>query len=127
MPDEKFMTASPDIYSILKDNAKHNRQNMTLAECVMWDCIKSKFPHCHFRRQHIIGDYIVDFVCLSQRLIVEVDGEYHNTAQQRCLDSQRTEFLTGKGFRVVRFTNQQVLNQINDVIAGIERFLDDSV
>ena len=127
MPDEKFMTASPDIYTILRDNAKHNRRNMTLAESVLWDSLRSKFPHCHFRRQHAIGDYIVDFVCLSHQLIVEVDGEYHNTAEQRNLDQQRTDFLTDKGFRVVRFTNQQVLNQINDVIAEIARFFDDCI
>lgn len=127
MPDEKFMTASPDIYTILRDNAKCNRRNMTLAESVLWDSLRQKFPYCHFRRQHAIGDYIVDFVCLSQQLIVEVDGEYHNSAEQRCLDNLRTDFLTGKGFRIIRFTNQQVFNQINDVIAAIGRFFDDCI
>lgn len=100
---------------------------MTLAESVLWDSLRQKFPYCHFRCQHAIGDYIVDFVCLSQQLIVEVDGEYHNSAEQRCLDNLRTDFLTGKGFRIIRFTNQQVFNQINDVIAAIGRFFDDCI
>lgn len=127
MSDEKYMTASPDIYKILRDNAKCNRRNMTLAESVLWDSLRRNFPHSHFRRQHAIGDYIVDFVCLSHQLVVEVNGEYHNSAEQRYLDNQRTGFLTDKGFRVIRFTNQQVFNQINDVIAEVERFLDDCI
>ena len=83
-------------------------------------CYKRTF---HFRRQHMIEDYIVDFACLSNGLVIEVDGEYHFTEEQQMLDNIRTEYLESKGFHVIRFTNQQVLNDINAVKASIEEYL----
>ncbi len=125
MEKEKFgyMMASPDIYEILKANARENRRNMTEAESMMWECLKCYKKSHHFRRQHMIGDYIVDFVCLTNRLVIEVDGEYHFTDEQQKLDTMRTEYLNSKGFHVMRFTNQQVMNETNAVKASIEEYL----
>ena len=62
-----------------------------------------------FRRQHIIGDYIVDFVCLEKMLVIEIDGEYHNEWEQQINDEERTEWLHKRGFNVIRFTNAEVI------------------
>ena len=119
------MMASPDIYPILKANARKNRGEMTLAESLLWDCLKAEIPDYHFRRQHVIGDYIADFACLSRQLVIEVDGEYHFTDEQQLLDETRTEFLNKRGFYVMRFTNQEVMNEIDNVIETIEDFLNE--
>ena len=73
-----FMMAAPDRYTILKEFARENRKNMTLSETLLWEQLRRLPSTFHFRRQHIIGDYIVDFVCLEQSLIIEVDGGYHS-------------------------------------------------
>ena len=69
-----------------------------------------------FNRQHIIGDYIVDFVCIEKRLVIEVDGEYHNDAEQKQKDQLRTDALARMGFHVMRFRNQEVLQEIERVL-----------
>ena len=123
--DSPYMMASLDIYPILKANARKNRGEMTLVESLLWDCLKAEIPDYHFRRQHVIGDYIADFACLSRQLVIEVDGEYHFTDEQQLLDEARTEFLNKRGFYVMRFTNQEVMNEIDNVIETIEEFLNE--
>ena len=118
-----FKSSSIDIYPLLKENARKNRKKMTEAETVIWERLRQIPRPFRFRRQHIIGDYIVDFACLSKKLVVEVDGEYHNTEEQAALDNVRTEFLNRMGYCVIRFTNEQVMNNMNDVVAKIEEFL----
>ncbi|MCI7786780.1 MAG: endonuclease domain-containing protein [Prevotella sp.] len=119
----EFRTSSPDIYLLLKENARKNRANMTEAEKMLWERLRCYPRPLRFRRQHIIGDYIVDFVCLEKMLVVEVDGEYHSTDEQKALDELRTEYLNSVDFSVVRFTNEQVINHINDVVAHIEELI----
>ena len=119
----EFRTSSPDIYLLLKENARNNRDNMTEAEKMLWERLRCYPRPLRFRRQHIIGDYIVDFVCLEKMLVVEVDGEYHSTDEQKALDELRTEYLNSVDFSVVRFTNEQVINHINDVVAHIEELI----
>ena len=115
-----YFTSSPDIYLLLKENARKNRKNMTEAESVLWNCLKSWPRPYRFRRQHIIGDYIVDFACLASNLVIEVDGEYHFTEEQMKLDSVRTDYLENLGFHVLRFTNQQVIGDIDNVVNKIK-------
>ena len=119
----EFRTSSPDIYLLLKENARKNRANMTEAEKMLRERLRCYPRPLRFRRQHIIGDYIVDFVCLEKMLVVEVDGEYHSTDEQKALDELRTEYLNSVDFSVVRFTNEQVINHINDVVAHIEELI----
>jgi very-short-patch-repair endonuclease len=71
----------------------------------------------HFRRQHAIGTYIVDFCSVRYKLIIEVDGSQH--LDQKEYDKERTEFLESNGFRVLRFWNGDVMNKINDVLGAI--------
>ncbi len=118
-----FQTASCDRYGILKDFAKKNRQNQTDAELFLWLHIKGKGLGVEFKRQHVIGDFIADLVCLEKGLIIEVDGGYHYQDEQIEYDAYRTECLEGQGFRVIRFSNEEVLMNIKQVITEIKQTL----
>lgn len=119
----RFKTASPDRYVLLKEFAKKNRENMPLAEQVLWEELKKNQTGHRFLRQHIIGDYIVDFLCKDDGLIVEVDGGYHAEREQQEDDALRTQFLESMGFRVIRFTNEEVLYDTENTIQEIENKL----
>ncbi|MBQ8657404.1 MAG: endonuclease domain-containing protein [Prevotella sp.] len=118
-----YQTADTAQYDILKKNAQHNRNNPTEAEALLWQYLKADGLGVTFKRQHIIGDYIVDFVCMSHRLIIEMDGGYHQTLQQKQNDQQRTEWLESRNYRVIRFTNDELFRNINDVLRKIEENL----
>jgi len=113
-----YMT-SGDNFHFLEQKAKEMRENMTEAETVLWEALKSKHIGDKFRRQHIIGNFIADFVCLSKRLVIEVDGGYHTDYTQQGLDEGRAEELKQLGFEVIRFTNEEVLNNLDKVIHQI--------
>ena len=112
----RFRWAASDRYELLKDFAKQNRKNATPAEDVLWGNIRNKALGVEFRRQHIIADFIVDFVCLDKMLIIEVDGGYHSERKQIEDDKLRTERLNGLGFQVMRFTNEDVLFGTEEVL-----------
>ncbi len=114
-----FKTAAPDRYGLLREFARKNRKNATLAEQVLWEELREKELGVRFLRQHIIGDYIADFVALEVGLIIEVDGSYHSEPQQEEDDERRTRKLKTMGFDVIRFTNEDVLYNTNKVIDDI--------
>ena len=114
-----WKTASPDWYPNLRDNARDMRRNPTVAENILWNVIRNQKLGVKFRRQHIIGDFIVDFVNLDSGLVIELDGGYHDQPQQQIDDLNRTESLNKSGFKVIRFTNDEVLNDIDSVITSI--------
>ncbi len=118
---EQFKTANPFNYDILKEHAKENRQNPTDAENALWEALRNKQLGDKFRRQHVIGDFIADFISLSSKLVIEVDGEYHNEPEQIEADRLRTKFLNETGFTVLRFTNEEVLGNIEDVLTKIKK------
>ncbi len=121
---QAWETASPLLYDILKEKAKEMRNKPTEAEKMLWNVLSNKgIDGFKFRRQHIIGEYIVDFVCLEKRLIIEVDGSIHNTPEQKEHDNQRTEWLKSKGFRIIRYTNNQVTNDIFNTLENIKKEL----
>jgi ATP-dependent exoDNAse (exonuclease V) beta subunit len=106
------------------DKAKEKRKNPTPAEKVLWMELKSKsLEDYKFRQQHLIDDFIVDFVCLSKKLVVEVDGDYHFTEEQIELDNDRTITLNKLGFKVIRYTNEQVIKNIYEVLKEIKKEL----
>ena len=119
-----WMSADPTEYGLLKENARSNRKNMTEAESVFWALVKGGALGQRCLRQHIIGDYIVDFLFRKSRVIVEIDGGYHFTAEQQKADAQRTEWLESKGYKVVRFTNEQVLCDTDNIINELKSSLD---
>ncbi len=98
-------------------SAKHLRDRMTEAEGKLWEILKNnKFNGYKFRRQHPIHQFIVDFYCHELKLIIEIDGQYHNTEEQKELDKNRTELLKFQGLSEIRFTNDEVINNINEVL-----------
>ena len=122
-----YNTANPLNYEMLKENAKNRRKNPTEAESFLWKNLQSKnLDNYKFRREHIIGDFIVDFVCLSKQLVIEVDGGYHNEENQQELDKLRTEYLNKQGFTVIRFTNESILFDIENTLNAIKVALDQS-
>lgn len=118
-----YHTASSYDYKNKQEQAKKMRRNPTEAEALMWCILRRNFHNYHFRRQHIIGEYIADFVCIKEQLVIEIDGEYHNDEVQRALDNQRSQFLNANGFRVLRFTNNDVLFDTDNVTESILLYL----
>ncbi len=116
-------TADSTQYDLLKKNAEANRKNPTEAESVMWDMLKGNKLGAHFRRQHIIIDYIVDFICIDKGLVIELDGGYHNDPQQKEYDEQRTAHLQQLGYTELRFKNEELLCNPDSVIAKITETL----
>lgn len=115
-----YSTADPVIYGLLKDFVAEHRSNPTEAEKVLWEIVKGKkMAGFKFRRQHIISNYIADFVCLSEKLIIEVDGLYHQLPENKISDEERTKELNKLGFEVIRFTNEQVLHDTDNVLNEI--------
>jgi|SRR5690606_30193070 len=96
------------------------RNNMTESEKMLWERLSnSQLEGFKFRRQHPILFYIVDFYCHALLLVIEIDGEYHNTEKQRIKDDERTELLKSNKITVIRFTNDEVINNIDKVIKEI--------
>jgi ATP-dependent DNA helicase RecG len=120
---QKYETARPSTYKLLKELQKENKKNSTQAESILWENLRNKNIKYKFRRQHIIDIFIADFVCLEKKLIIEVDGGYHNTLEQREADELRTQILNEIGFKVIRFTNEQVIGDIDNVINKINTIL----
>jgi len=119
-----FKTATRLNYLDLREFARQNRSNMTDAEALLWKCLRGRgICEKRFMRQHIIGNYIVDFVCEDDGLIIEVDGAYHSEPQQQEKDELRTQFLQSMGFRVIRFSNERILGDLESVLEEIEQEL----
>lgn len=103
--------------------ARDLRQNPTDAERKLWAHLRLRQVHGHkFRRQRPIGPYIVDFVCLEERLVIEVDGSQH--LERALLDARRDDYLESLGFRVLRFWDNQVLNERDAIIEVIAQVLE---
>ena len=163
----EWKTASPDRYELLRAFAKENRQFMTEAERTLWMRLRGNVLGHKFLRQHIIGDYIVDFLCRDAQVIIEVDGGYHKERQllyiyphanflipnkilpmqggmeglNKILPTQggmeglvrdqveadriRQEWLESIGYKVLRFTNEQILYNIDYALAIIKTTIDE--
>lgn len=119
----KYFTTDGSTYKLLQRNAKSNRRYATEAESVLWECLRRNALGARFRRQHPVCGYIPDFVCLTRKLIIEVDGGYHNTQTQIILDKERDAFLQQNGYRILRFTNEEVLMDIDNVLGQIKNMM----
>lgn len=106
--DKGWQTTTADKWETLKPFARENRKNSTEAEDSLWGLLRDNKMGARFRRQHAIDNFIVDFACLPAMLVIEVDGEIHNSAENKEYDEGRTHELEKLGFKVVRFTNEQV-------------------
>lgn len=103
----------------IQQRARELRQEMTLAEKLLWSRLRNRrLSGLKFRRQHPLGSFIADFCCPARRLVVEIDGDIHDLQAGR--DAARTEQFEQYRYRVIRFRNEQVLNHIEGVLAAIQ-------
>ncbi len=86
---------------------------------MLWSALRKKQLGVKFRRQHTIGHYIVDFYCAELRLVIEIDGESHFTSEGMVYDEIRDKFLESCGLKVLHFTNQQVMCELEGVLSRI--------
>ena len=108
----------------LKDSRKELRNNCTKAEAKLWKYLrKSRLEDYKFRRQQSIDSYIIDFYCPEKNLAIELDGQYHLNPKQKEYDIERTKILDQLNIQVIRFKNEDVLNNIEQVLCEIEKHL----
>lgn len=115
-----YQTADPINYTLLKTRQSQMKKESTEAERIMWQMLRGKQLGDKFRRQHIIGNYIADFVCLEKKLVIEIDGGYHSTPEQQAYDEERTRYLQTQGYKVLRFTNEAVVATPETVLNQIK-------
>ena len=100
------------------------RQRTTSAEEKLWPYLRNrKFKGLKFCRQHPIDRFIVDYICIEKQLVIEVDGAIHNTSEQKKYDKNRTVVLGEYGLTVIRFTNNEILNDVFKVLKEIEKYI----
>jgi very-short-patch-repair endonuclease len=105
---------------IFTERARQLRRNENDAERRMWSLLRAKrMSGFKFRRQHALGTYIADFICLKARLVIEVDGDTHGTDEAENVDAKRSEAIESLGYRVIRFWNHEVLTGTDGVEAAI--------
>lgn len=101
--------------------ARNLRKNSTIQEKRLWNLLKNhKFHGLKFKRQQPVGNYIVDFICKEAKIIIEVDGGQHNEMENIEADNVRTVFLESKGYKVIRFWNNEIYENIEGVIKRLE-------
>lgn len=120
------MTADPMEYALLKEHALRMRKEPTEAENVLWQCLRNSQLGVKFRRQHAILDFIVDFVNFDNSMIIEVDGGYHTTPEQRKADQIRDKILEDNGFWIMRFSNEEVLHDTDRTVERIKQAIQSS-
>ena len=104
--------------------ARELRHNSTPQEQKMWNLLRNnRYNGLKFRRQYVIGEYIVDFVCQEKMLIIEVDGGQHNKEDNIKYDKERTEYLESIGYTVIRFWNNDIRNNLQGVYEVIQQNL----
>jgi very-short-patch-repair endonuclease len=107
--------------------ARRLRRNVAAAERKLWWHLKRLSPaSSHFRRQAPIGSFFVDFACHEKRIVIELDGGHHNDESQLEKDRRRTALLEASGYRVLRFWNNDVMNNIDGVLAVISESIADT-
>ncbi len=109
----------------MQARARELRRDMTPAEKELWQHIRyGQLGGAHFRKQHAVGTYIVDFLCAKAKLVIEVDGDVHANPRQAAYDATRTAWLNEqKQYRVVRFWNDEIRRNLDGVLAKISELL----
>ena len=104
--------------------ARMNRRSLTATERILWNRLRDRrFKGLKFRRQHPILDYIADFYCMEHHLVIEIDGGYHLEREQSDYDKGRDNDLSGLGLKTLRFTNQEIEEDLDKVLHIIEKHL----
>jgi very-short-patch-repair endonuclease len=120
-----YITANPISYSYIKEIRDKLKKEPTEAEKIMWKYLSNKLTGHKIRRQQIIDNYIADFVCLAKKVIIEIDGEIHKF--QKEYDNLRTERLNELEYTLIRFTNEEVLENPELVALKVKKVLDEKV
>ena len=120
-----YITANPLSYNIIKQIRDELKKNPTEAEIIIWEYLKNKKTGHKIRRQHIVDNFIADFICLPKKLIIEIDGKIHKF--QKEYDQMRTERLTELGFQIIRFTNDEVKTDPIKVYTQIKQILNNLI
>jgi very-short-patch-repair endonuclease len=108
----------------LKEYSRDLRKNMTEAEVYLWMHIRNRQVHgLQWYRQRVIGDYIVDFYCPVKKIVIEVDGSQHFSKEMLEEDAKRDQYLEAVGVKVLRFNNDEALNNIEGVVERIMEYL----
>ena len=115
MKKEMFYKADPLIFF----NARQLRNKLTPSEQVFWLRLKEQFPKYKFRRQHPISIYVADFYCHKLKLVIEIDGSIHDSEKAKLNDRRRQQNLENLNLTVIRFTNDQVKNEIESIFEMI--------
>lgn len=119
-----YKTVDPLMWEILKSRSRKMRKESTPAEDVFWQIVRRNNLGVSFRRQHAINHYIVDFICIRKKLIIEIDGSIHDDKVES--DQERTDYLNSIGFHVIRFTNEEVVNDIESIKLALIKWLDEN-
>jgi very-short-patch-repair endonuclease len=105
-----------------RNRSKQLRQAMTPAETLLWRYVKAdRIDGLGFRRQVPIRNYIADFICMSAKIVIELDGESHDFEERQNADQTRDAFFVSEGFHVLRFTNEQVMSNLEGVVEAIRQ------
>ena len=105
--------------------AKNMRSNMTDEERKLWEILRAhRFYGYKFKRQVLIGNYIVDFLCPEKNLIIEIDGGQHNETINLANDKKRSKYLNSKGYKIIRFWNTEIQKNIESVCMVIKEYLE---
>ena len=120
-----YITANPLSYNIIKQIRDELKKNPTEAEIIIWEYLKNKKTGHKIRRQHIVDNFIADFICLPKKLIIEIDGKIHKF--QKEYDQMRTERLTELGFQIIRYTNDEVKTDPIKVYTQIKQILNNLI
>ncbi|WP_425391338.1 leucine--tRNA ligase [Ekhidna sp.] len=121
---ERWKTGNPILAKKLVEFARSNRKNPTTEEDIIWQELRNKKLGFKVRRQHPIGDFITDFVFLKEKLVVEVDGPYHDEAEQKELDLARKGYLESMGFKVLVVKNKDINDELANVLSQIKDTLE---
>jgi len=101
----------------LRENRRNLRSNLTPAEIRLWKCLQNKqLDGRKFRRQHSIGNYIVDFYCPEEKIAIELDGDVHFNPVNEKYDIQRDDYIKSLGIKVIRFRNCEVFENIDNIL-----------
>jgi cyclase len=109
--------------NLIFEKAKMLRNNVTPTEMILWGRLKERFPKLNFRRQHPVSLYIVDIYCHAEKLVIEIDGTIHDLEEVKNKDEIRQKDLEKPGLKVIRFTTNEILNNLESVLEKIEKNL----
>lgn len=123
MEKKIFYKAGPLIFK----RAKELRNNLTHTEMLLWGYLRTRPSGFKFRRQHPIAHYIVDFFCYQLKLVIEVDGSIHNIEEVRLIDEEREKSLRSEGLAIIRFTNKEILYELDKVIDTIGAYINNEL